>query len=80
MCNGMGKLTVWRELVSFKNGEAEDVLVQVFDKEMTAEVPFGVERVRLMTGRVTLSTHSELTVWVTLPYKTHRQSRTSVTK
>lgn len=67
MCPRVTKPTIWRELVSLKNGKAEDVLVQVFDKEVAAEVPFGVERVGLMAGGVTLSTHSELTIWITLP-------------
>lgn len=50
--------TVGRELVPLKDGEAEDILMQVFDEEVAVEVPFGVERVGLMAGCVALSTHS----------------------
>lgn len=36
-----------RELIPLKHGDAEDVLVQVFDEELAAEVPFRVYRVIL---------------------------------
>lgn len=41
----MGGLTVGCELVPLKDGDAEHVLVQVPDVELTVEVPLGVERV-----------------------------------
>ncbi len=58
VCGAMWNPTVGGELVPLKDGEAEDVLIQVFDEEVAVEVPFGVERVGLMAGRVALSAHS----------------------
>lgn len=40
-------LAVGRELIPLEHGDAQDVLVQVFDEELTAEVPFRVDRVVL---------------------------------
>lgn len=40
-------LAIWRELIPLEHGDAQDVLIQVFDEELTAEVPFRVDRVIL---------------------------------
>lgn len=38
-------LTVGGELVTFENSDAEDVLLQVFDKKLTVGVPLRIQRV-----------------------------------
>lgn len=40
-------LAIGRELVPLEDGDAQDILVQVFDEELTAEVPFRVDGVVL---------------------------------
>lgn len=40
-------LAIGRELIPLEHCDAQDVLVQVFDEELTAEVPFWVNRVIL---------------------------------
>lgn len=59
-------LTVRRELIPLEHGDAQDVLVQVFDEELTAEVPFWVDGVILRPRGVALCSHRQLTVRVTL--------------
>lgn len=40
-----GVPTVWRELVPFKDGHAQDVLLQVLDEKLAVGVPLGIQRV-----------------------------------
>lgn len=61
-------LAIGRELIPLKHSDAQDVLVQVFDEELTAEVPFRVNRVILSPWGVALCSHRQLTVRVTLTY------------
>ena len=55
-------------MVTLEDGDAKDVLVQVSNEELEVEVPYGVERVVLRPRRVTLRSHRQLTVRVTLTY------------
>lgn len=58
-------LTVGGKLVSLKDSDAEDVLVNVFNVKLAVEVPLGVQSVVERPGRKDLSSHRHLTVRVT---------------
>jgi hypothetical protein len=60
--------TIGREEITVIDGDAEDVLLEVFDAELHGGVPFGVQRVGDDLRLVFLSTHADFTVWVTLAY------------
>lgn len=62
-------LTVWRELVFLKHSDAQDVLVDVFDEELAAEVPLWVQGVADGAGGVALSSHRQLAVRVAFTWK-----------
>lgn len=63
---GAARLTVWRELVPLKHGDAENLLLQVLDEELAVGIPLGVQRVLDRLGDVTLGAHGHLAVRVTL--------------
>ena len=63
-------LTIRWKLVPFKNGDAEDVLVKVFNVKLTVEVPLGVQRVVERPGCEDLSSHGHFAVRVTLTWRT----------
>lgn len=58
--------TVWRELIFLKHSDAQDILVEVVDEKLAAEVPLGVRGITGWTGRVALSPHRQLTVGISL--------------
>ena len=66
MPRGRFLLTVWRELVPLKHGDAEDLLLQVFDEELAVGIPLGIQSVLDCLGDVTLGAHGHLAVRVTL--------------
>lgn len=68
-------LTVWWELVFLKHSDAQDILVQVLDKELTVEVPLRVQSVVDRSGGVALSPHGQLAVWITLSCKKRKNER-----
>ena len=59
------KPTVGGELVPFEDGDAEDVLVQIFDVELTREVPLRIQGVVQRSGCEGLGSHGHFTVRVT---------------
>lgn len=66
-------LTIRGELGSVGDGDAEDVLVQVFQVKLTGEVPLGVQSVVERSGGENLSSHVHFTVRVTLTWKQSRE-------
>lgn len=62
-------LTVWRELVFLKHGDAQDVLVEVSDEELAVEVPLWVQGVTDGARGVTLRPHGQLAVRVAFTWK-----------
>lgn len=69
MCEISRQLTIRRKLVSFKDGDAEDVLVNIFDVKLTVEVPLGVQSVVERPGCKDLSPHGHLTIGVTFTWR-----------
>ena len=61
-------LTIWWELILLKHSDAQDILVEVFDKKLAVEVPLGVQSVADGPGRVALSPHRQLTVRIILTW------------
>lgn len=59
-------LTIWRELVPLKDCDAEHILLQILDKELTVRIPLRIEGVLYGLGDMTLTAHGHFTVWVTL--------------
>lgn len=57
-------LTVWRELVFLKHGDAQNVLVEVSDEELAVEVPLWVQGVTDGARGVALCSHGQLAVRV----------------
>ena len=66
-------LTIRWKLVLFKDGDAKDVLVDVFDVKLTVEVPLGVHGVVDRSGRKDLSSHCHLTVGVTFTWRDEKR-------
>lgn len=62
-------LTIWWELVFLKHSDTEDILVEVFDKELAVEVPLWVQGVTDWSGGVALRPHRQLTVGITLTWR-----------
>lgn len=61
--------TIWGELVPLEHGNAEHVLLEVFDKELAVGVPLGVEGVLYCLGNVALRAHCHLTVGIALSWE-----------
>lgn len=62
-------LTIWRELVPLKHGDAQHLLLQVSDEELAVGIPLGIQSVLDRLGNVTLGPHGHLAVRVTLPWR-----------
>lgn len=58
-------LTIGGKLGSVRDGDAEDVLVQVFEVKLTREIPLGVQSIVERSGGEDLSSHVHFTVRVT---------------
>ncbi len=59
-------LTIWWKLLPLKNGNTEDILIEVSNVKLTIETPLGVDSVIDGSGSVTLRAHGHFTVWITL--------------
>ena len=67
-------LTIGGELVPLTDCNAEDILVQIFEKELAVEVPLWVEGVIQGTRGVILLTHGHLAVWFALSCRKRKRS------
>lgn len=62
-------LTVWRELVFLEHGDAQDILVEVFNEELAVKVPLWVQRVADGSRGVALGSHRQLTIRIAFTWR-----------
>lgn len=69
-------LTIGGELVPLEDGDAQNILVQVLNEELTVEVPLGVDCVIYCAGGETLCSHGNLAIWITLSWRVKATKKT----
>lgn len=62
-------LTVRRELILLKHGDAQDILVEVFNKELAVKVPLWVQCVADGSRGVALGSHRQLTIRIAFTWR-----------
>lgn len=56
--------TIRWKLIPVKHGDAQYILIKIFDEELTVKVPFGVQGIWQCSGSVALRSHANFAIWI----------------